>query len=60
MDEQKVETRKEESKLQPAPQIQIRSSVKAGASVESCMQDLNYWQSNYYAKCGSGAYPTPY
>jgi hypothetical protein len=60
MDEQKAVTPNEQKTAQPAPQIQVRSNLQAGASLESCMQDLAYWQGNYYSKCGAYAYPTPY
>jgi hypothetical protein len=59
MDKQKILTKAERSTAQPAPQLQVRSGISAGASVESCMQDLAYWQNSYYNKCG-GAVPTPY
>lgn len=45
--------------VQPAPQMQVRCGLSAGASVESCLQDLYYWQNEYYQNCG-GAKPTPY
>ena len=43
----------------PAPQFKLRSGILSGASVQSCMNDLYYWQNAYYQKCG-GAKPTPY
>jgi hypothetical protein len=41
------------------PQLQVHTALNAGASVESCMQDLKYWQNEYYKKCG-WAVPVPY
>ena len=59
MDMQIADKLAEPRKAQPAPQFQVRSGIIAGASVESCLQDLYYWQKEYYNKCG-GTKPTPY
>lgn len=59
MDEQKIDKSTELSTAQPAPQFQVRSGILAGASVESCLENLYYWQNEYYKKCG-GTKPTPY
>ena len=59
MDMQKAEKSPELHKIQPAPQFQVRSGITAGASVESCLQDMYYWQNQYYQKCG-GNKPTLY
>ena len=59
MDKQKIEKRTEQRTVQHAPQFQVRSGIVAGASVESCLDDLYYWQNEYYKKCG-GTKPTPY
>jgi hypothetical protein len=59
MDGQKTGKSTEPRTVRPAPQLQVRSGVTAGASVESCLQDLYYWQNEYYKKCG-GTKPTPY
>ena len=59
MDVRKTEKSTEQRTVQPAPQFQVRSGVIAGASVQSCLDDLYYWQKEYYNKCG-GAKPTPY
>lgn len=59
MDMQKGEKNTERRPAQPAPQFQVRSGISAGASVESCLQDLYYWQKEYYQNCG-GPKPTPY
>ena len=59
MDMQKAEKSPELCKVQPAPQFQVRSGIIAGASVESCLEDMYYWQNQYYKKCG-GAKPVPY
>ena len=53
MDEQKT------AQSAPAPQLKVRSGMSAGASVEACLDNLYYWQNEYYKKCG-GAKPTPY
>jgi hypothetical protein len=53
MDEQKT------GKSAPAPQLKVRSGATAGASVEACLDNLYYWQNEYYKRCG-GAKPTPY
>ena len=59
MDMQKAEKSPELCKVQPAPQFQVRSGIIAGASVESCLEDMYYWQNQYYKKCG-GPKPVPY
>ena len=59
MDMQKDEKSPEQRQAHPAPQFQVRSGIIAGASVESCLEDLYYWQNQYYKKCG-GAKPVPY
>jgi hypothetical protein len=61
-DEKSTELRQAQPALsmaQPAPQFQVRSGIIAGASTESCLEDLYYWQNQYYKKCG-GAKPVPY
>jgi len=45
-------------KKKGVPQIPVRSSLNAGASLENCLQNLAYWQNQYAAKCGG--VPTPY
>jgi hypothetical protein len=52
MNEQKREKSTEPRKAQPSPQFQVRSGIVAGASVESCLDNLYYWQNEYYKKCG--------
>lgn len=59
MDKQKTEQSNGRRLVQPAPQFQVRSGISVGASVQSCLQDLYYWQNEYYHKCG-GPKPTPY
>jgi len=59
MDKQKTEKSTEQRTVPPAAQFQVRSGILAGASVQSCMEDLYYWQNEYYKKCG-GPKPTPY
>lgn len=34
------------------PQLQVRSRVVAGYSVEACLRNLNYWRDQYYKMCG--------
>jgi hypothetical protein len=50
---------KTSSQKETVPQFQIRTDLSAGASVESCMQDLAYWQNAYAQMCGAPV-PTPY
>lgn len=52
MDMQKSAKILERRKDQSVPQVQVRSGIAAGASVESCLEDLYYWQNQYYKKCG--------
>ena len=59
MDMQIADKLAEPRKAQPAPQFQVRSGIIAGASVESCLEDMYYWQNQYYKKCG-GPKPVPY
>jgi hypothetical protein len=59
MDKQKTEKSTRQQPIQPASQLQVRSGVIAGASVQSCLEDLYYWQNEYYKRCG-GTKPTPY
>ena len=30
------------------PQMQVRTNVRGGESVEACMKNLNEWQQEYY------------
>ena len=59
MDKQKTEQCTEHRLVRHAPQYQVRSGISAGASVNSCLEDLYYWQNQYYKKCG-GPKPTLY
>jgi len=34
------------------PQLKIRSSLTAGASLQNCLQNLDYWQKQYHKMCG--------
>ena len=36
----------------PALQVKVRTGLVAGASLDSCLQNLEYWQKEYYNKCG--------
>jgi hypothetical protein len=47
------------SQKEPVKQIQVRSDLSAGASVQACMDNLAYWQKAYQDKCGYAA-PTTY
>jgi hypothetical protein len=59
MNMQKSAKSPELRKAQPAPQFPVRSGIIAGASTESCLDNLYYWQKEYYNKCG-GPKPTLY
>jgi hypothetical protein len=59
MNQPKTEKCAEQSSARPAPRLQVRSGVTAGASVDACLENLYYWQKEYYNKCG-GQKPTPY
>lgn len=59
MDKQKTAMSAERRPGQPAPQLQVRAGIVAGASVDACLENLYYWQKEYYNKCG-GAKPVPY
>lgn len=59
MDKQRSDKKEERRMAQPAPRLQVRSGVVAGASVDACLENLYYWQKEYYNKCG-GPKPTPY
>jgi hypothetical protein len=45
MDKQKQPNRKH------VPQLKIRTSLTAGGSLESCQQNLNFWQKRYSQMC---------
>jgi len=34
------------------PQLQVRSDLNAGASLENCLQNLDYWRKEYNKMCG--------
>ncbi len=34
------------------PQLKVRSSVSAGASLQNCLQNLDYWRNQYHKMCG--------
>ncbi len=34
------------------PQLKVRSNVSAGGSLQSCQEDLAYWQQQYAKMCG--------
>jgi hypothetical protein len=59
MDKQNTDKRTGQGVVQPAPQLQVRAGVIAGASVDACLENLYYWQNEYYKRCG-GTKPTPY
>jgi len=40
------------SKKPTTPQMNIRTSVSAGASLENCLQNLDYWKKEYSKMCG--------
>lgn len=41
------------------PQMRLRTNVVAGASVEACQRNLDYWRNALYQKC-TGGQPTLY
>ena len=47
------------SQKEQVPQLQVRSDLSAGASVQSCLDNLAYWEKQYYKMCGT-AIPTLY
>jgi len=36
----------------PKPALKVRSGVSAGASLDACMKNLNYWKNAYTKRCG--------
>jgi hypothetical protein len=58
MNENKTEKCAEQRADKPTRQLKVRSGMTAGASVEACMENLAYWQNEYYKKCGK--VPMPY
>jgi hypothetical protein len=34
--------------LERVPQLQVRTNVHGGESVENCTTNLNYWKQEYY------------
>jgi hypothetical protein len=44
--------KKQEQKIDRTPQLKIRSSVFAGASLENCLENLDYWKKQYKKMCG--------
>jgi hypothetical protein len=49
------------SQKEPVPQLQIRTDLSAGASLQSCLDNLAYWQKQYTKMCGTAApVATPY
>jgi hypothetical protein len=40
-------------------QFKVRTDLRAGESVEACLNNLNYWRNAYYTACGQPV-PTPY
>ncbi len=45
--------KQKQSHSKPVPQLKIRSSLAAGGSLDSCMQNLAYWQKRYNQQCRS-------
>ncbi len=43
--------KQQQSHSKPVPQLKIRSNLAAGGSLESCQQNLAYWQKRYNQKC---------
>jgi hypothetical protein len=40
------------------PQLQVRTNVRGGESVDACMNNLSYWQSEYYKWYEQAKYKT--
>jgi hypothetical protein len=45
MEKQKQPNRK------PVAQLKIRTSLAAGGSLDSCLQNMDYWQKRYAQMC---------
>lgn len=46
--ENKQPSVQQDQALSAAPQLHIRTGLRGGASVESCMKGLQDWQNSYY------------
>ena len=51
----------EEKERVLSPQFHVRSTLKVGASVDACLNNIAYWQKVYTDKCKKqGVDVTPY
>ena len=41
------------------PQLQVRTNVRGGESVDACMKNLSYWQDEYYKWYDQAKYKLP-
>jgi hypothetical protein len=48
MEKTKQMSKKEASK----PALRVKSGLSAGASLNACMKNLNYWKNAYTERCG--------
>lgn len=48
MDKTKLNEPSNLSQTGAAPQLRVRTNLRGGESVESCMNNLTYWQNDYY------------
>jgi len=50
MDKQNQKT--DTPKRDYVPQFQVRSDLSAGASLDACLKNLDYWHKEYNKMCG--------
>ena len=43
--------KQKQPKRKPVPQLKTRTSLAAGGSLDSCLQNMNYWQKRYTQMC---------
>jgi len=48
MDENKVAQSTNTTDAETKPQLRVRTHLRGGESVEACMNNLAYWQNEYY------------
>jgi hypothetical protein len=46
-----MKTKNQKAAAQPIPQVKVHSGLSAGASLESCLSNLDYWKKAYEQKC---------
>jgi len=47
-----MNTKQSKMKKMSKPALKVKSGVVAGASLEACMNNLNYWKNAYTQRCG--------